>query len=363
MRMKSICFVMLALTALQGVCGSSRVMAAALPEDSRSAVVLAYYRVGDEISDDGNLAAALFDSHLREMTGSSYHILPLPDLIAKLKAKETLPPRSVAITFQGAYKSAYQNAMKTMIASHIPFTVFYDGARMRQGDGDMIGWDEMKTLAGNSLVSFGILSDADSSEDLNSAIARHRAHFGASPDFLAYESGSASPTAKSNIAAHGFTAAFGLQSGPAYAGADLFALPRFAMTDDYGDVERLRQVINVLPFPAQDIQPDNMRNVRDNFAGFTVPARLTKNPASVSCYVAGQQAPDVEVIGQRVEIRSFSTAENEKTRINCTLPASFYDSGTDETVETVRWLGLLLTNAPLQAGAMLPPGEPQPLPE
>ena len=70
---------------------------------------------------------------------------------------------------------------------------------------------------------------------------------GFKPSLFAYPYGEYDVKTLEIIKGSGFEAAFGQHSGVAHISSGLFELPRFAMNENYGDLDRLKLVINALP--------------------------------------------------------------------------------------------------------------------
>jgi peptidoglycan/xylan/chitin deacetylase (PgdA/CDA1 family) len=104
-------------------------------------------------------------------------------------------------------------------------------------------------------------------------------------DQFAYPFGEYSLAYKQIVERQGFMAAFGQQSGVAYAGADMFALPRFSMTTPYGDIERFRMTAMALPLPAFDVSPPDPYIKNNNpEIGFTIDEGLKNQVKAMSCF-------------------------------------------------------------------------------
>ncbi|MGQ0527322.1 MAG: polysaccharide deacetylase family protein [Alphaproteobacteria bacterium] len=328
--------------------GAAPAQAGALEQDNHSAVILAYYRVGEDSSGDANLTAEQFLAHIREIKEEGYNVIGLPQLIDAFEADQAIPERTLVITFQGAYKSALQNAIPALLSEKMPFTVFYAGAQADSAAEDMMNWDDLHAVSRHEGVTLGLLPDsyerlahmesADIKREVNNALLKFRKNFKSEPQFFTYPYGEYSQEFKSIVKTSGFRAALGLQSGAAYAGGDLYGLPRFSMSGAYGDLERFHLVAQALPFPVYDLEP------ADSFAdtatpiGFSVPETLQKDLKDISCFISGEDKPDIEIIGNRVELRAQDVLNDERARINCTLPSGF----SSDYGPRWRWFGMLL---------------------
>lgn len=314
--------------------------ATAIAEDKSAAVILSYGRVGEDAYPETNIDPDQFQAHLEEILTGDYTIASLPDIIKNLKAGNEIQAGTIAITFEGGYKSAFENAMPLLIQNKIPFTVFYAADKANQNSQQFLNWEDLNFLAKHPGVTLGVLPAAYSPDatrdDINRAIVEHRNHFNHKPELLSYPYGEYTTDLKSIASQSGFTAALTLNSGVLSASSDFMALPRFTMTESYADLDRFRTVTNALPLPATDITPETPLSNETETPGFTITLDLKSDleTSTLSCYISGQNAPEISIIGTRIELRPQSDFD-ERTRINCTLP------GPDDRW---RWFGMLLVH-------------------
>lgn len=337
----------LAISLLCALCAApSYAKAESIPEDKHAAVILAYHRIGEENYPSSNLRIEDFKAHLSEIEYGDYNVMALPDIMTALKEKRTLPEKTIAITFEGGYQSAYKNAMPLLIEKQIPFTVFYSASNIGADFEQYISWRDIRYLARHERVSFGILpdiyarirdfSDAENKRLFNNAVLAYRKNFRKEPKLFSYPFGEYTLEYKEWIATQGLDAAFGLQSGVAYADMDFFNVPRFTMTEGFGDIERFRTVASALPIPAYDIEPEqHILTTPEPLFGFSVPEHEIMLLKDIQCFISGQGSANISAIGtNRIEIRPPMPLEDERVRINCTL-----NSGTKEMPQW-RWFGM-----------------------
>lgn len=325
----------------------------ALPQDRSAAVIFAYYRVGEDQFPGSNIRLEQFQSHIRELKDGGYNVLALPDIVAALQSGASLPDRTVALTFDGGYSSILQNAVPVLLENNLPFTLFVATDYLDRDSNEYIGWKDLKKLAKNRLVTIGLhpaaythmagAADEDVRRQINNARTRVREVLGMEPALFAYPFGEYSSTYHNIVASSGFTAAFGQQSGVAYMGEDIFSLPRFPMTESFGDMERFQMTATALPLPVSDEQPKDPRlDTLNPVIGFTVDQTLKGKLKNISCFASGQeQKPRMEFVGGgRVELRFAEAFGEDKARINCTLPGPQSDVGDPPRW---RWYGMLVT--------------------
>lgn len=331
--------------------------AVTLAEDNRAAVIFVYQRVGEPTTPDISISTDKFMAHLEEIQNGHYNVISLPDLVTALKRGDTLPPRTIAITFEGAFKSALDNAVPALIENEIPFTVFYSSDYADADSSTHMNWSDLISLAAYPTVTLGLLpasfarlKDLPESEirrQVNKAKTRHREMIESEAKFFSYPYGEYSAAYKKIVASSGFDAAFGQQSGAVSSVSDLYAIPRFTLTDEYGDTERFKTAAETLPLPATDIEPQNTVLSGDQpIIGFSVPAALKTSLGALSCFATGQSAPNINVINNRVEIRPQGKPGTDRLRVNCTLPGP---NNPEDDSARWRWIGFIFSGEGVEA--------------
>lgn len=295
------------------------------------AAVFAYGRFGEDRAPGASIRLDQFDDHLDELKDGDYSVLPLPQVAEALRTGATLPDRTVVITIDEASQSAYRLAWPRLKAAGLPFTLFVATDAVDRGLGGAMSWAEVRELY-NAGVTIGALtasalpmaarSPQEIREDLDRMKDRFRAELGMVPTLFAYPHGEYSLAVRQQIEQAGFVAAFGQQSGVAYAGADAFALPRFLMNESFGNLDRFELAANALPLPVSDVTPaDPVLTRNPPILGFTVPEGLG-NLDRLACFATGQGRAGVERLGtNRVEVRVTEPFPAGRARVNCTLPA------------------------------------------
>lgn len=338
---------------------------AAIPADDISAVVFVYQHIGEDSVPQANISIEQFQSHLQELQTDDYNILPLSKIVTAIKNGESLPPRTIAITFDGAYLSTLTQALPLLDAADIPYTVFFTSDTADNGTAGHASWGQLKKLGKQKNVELGILPATyahlvdlppeESATLINRAVSRYREEFEEPPLFFSYPYGEISPALKKQISGYGFHAAFGQHSGVmftasinhtagvTYAGTDFMAVPRFTMTGAFSDIERFQLTANALPLPVADVMPDDMiLQQNPPIIGFTVTPNIT-DLSKLSCFISGiGKVPLTKLGGNRVEIRlDGHILEGRRTRVNCTLPN---DTRVPGERQSWRWFGFLLVS-------------------
>lgn len=302
-----------------------------------SAVILMYHRFGESQYPSTNITLPQFEAHLRELKSGGHTVLPVPEILDALKAGRPLPDRAIGITIDDAYLSVFTEAWPRFREAGVPFTLFVatdpvDRANAGTGGAGYMTWDQVRELAGAGVAigsqTASHLHMASSSAsrnraDLERSNARFVAELGKRPQLFAYPYGEASLEVAGIVREAGFTAAFGQHSGAMGPNAEPYFLPRFAMNETYGGVDRFRLVSSTLPLPVADVTPADPL-IGDNnppAIGFTVDATLD-GIDQLGCFISPDKT-HIERLGDtRVEIRVEQPFPKGRTRLNCTIPTA-----------------------------------------
>jgi peptidoglycan/xylan/chitin deacetylase (PgdA/CDA1 family) len=298
-----------------------------------SAVVFMYHRFGETAYPTTNIRIEQFESHIKELKNGKYAVLPLPEIVAALREKRSLPDNAVALTVDDAFASVYTEAWPRLKAAGLPFTLFVATDPIDGRTAGMMSWDQVRELAGSGVTigahtaSHGHMPErsmAENTAEIEKSNARFKAELGGVPGLFAYPYGEMSRAIGALAEKSGYRAAFGQHSGVAWTDGNFYYLPRFALNEHYGDLDRFRLAARALPLPARDIIPaDPMLGPGNNppLFGFTVAEEVAKGAARLECYVSSQGKARIERLDRRIEVRMPRAFAPGRGRINCTMPA------------------------------------------
>ncbi len=312
-------------------------------------VIYAYHRIDETESPATNLSFEQFETHINTIIENDYNVITMDDAVEALKKDLKIKPKTIVITFEGGHKSILDKAVPLLLKHDLPFTIFVAVNHVEWNSQRYLDWDEIQSLAKQDGVAIGLHPSSYSSmldhsiknirAQINHAKSRYRELLDSEPKYFAYPFGELSKEIKDIIKDYKFSAGFGQQSGVAHAGSDMFMIPRFAMTDSYGDIDRFQLTANALPLPVSDVIPEDPYISENPPAiGFSIDSTL-KNKDSLSCFATAEGETETVRFGKRVEIRLSAPFAQGRARINCTMPAGFNENGQQQW----RWFGMLFT--------------------
>ena len=295
------------------------------------ATVLMYHRFGESEYPSTNIRIEQFEAHLNMLGNGDYTVWPLGRIVDHLQQGLNLPDKTVAITIDDAYLSVFTEARPRLKAYNFPYTVFVATQPVDRGQRGYMSWDQIRTLQDEG-VQIGSqtrshphmheISINDAKDELTISNERFLKEIGQRPRLFAYPYGEYNLDVIELVKQAGFDSAFGQNSGIAHGYNGFFELPRFAMNEQYGSIDRLQLAINGLPLKVDQIVPEdvvlNDANNPPNY-GFTLAPDIA-NDRQLRCFNSTYGKLEVNILGPRAEIRLPGPFAQGRARINCTMP-------------------------------------------
>jgi peptidoglycan/xylan/chitin deacetylase (PgdA/CDA1 family) len=297
-----------------------------------SAVFLVYHRFGEDAYPSTNVRIEQFESHIRELSQGPYNVMPVGEILDALRNGRELPDRTVGITVDDAYLSAYTEAWPRLKAAGLPFTIFVATDAVDEGHAGMLDWGQIREMQqagveiGAHTASHLHMTDSDAEKnraEMERSLKRLEEELGKRPSLFAYPYGEAGLAEQKIAREFGFAAAFGQHSGVAYSGSDMAYLPRFSLNEKYSDQNDFLLRINALPLPVEDVLPTDsfLEGKNPPSVGFSV-AESVGTLTELACYHSQFGRVETEILGMhRVEVRFPEPFAAGRSRLNCTLPA------------------------------------------
>lgn len=190
-----------------------------------------------------------FAQHMRHIRRSGYHALTVSALAERVKAGRTLRPRTVAITFDGAFADFHSDALPVLERHELTATLYvptaYIGAsalwlrRQSEDQRPLLTAEQLLDAArrgieigsqGHEHVALDVLNESAVTTDL----ARSRVvldSLGLSPRSLAFPYGHTTRGVRALAVEAGFSSACGLQHAMSSPRDDPYGLARVVVTD------------------------------------------------------------------------------------------------------------------------------------
>jgi len=240
---------------------------------AQSAVILLYHHVAEDTPASTSISPANFEAHLRYLRDNNFKVIPLDQMIDSLRSGQSLPDKSVVITFDDGYSSIFDEAFPLLQSYGYPFTLFLSTEPIDAGLSNYITWDQVRQMStagviiANHMVDHPYMLEARDNEsapqrlarleeDLLKAEQRIEAQTGQSHRYLAYPYGEYEPAIKSLLEELNFVG-LAQNSGAVGPKSDFLALPRFPLASIYANLETASTKFSTLPFSVTQLQPDS----------------------------------------------------------------------------------------------------------
>ncbi len=292
-----------------------------------SAAIFVYHRFGENTFPSTNIKMSQFRQHINELVKNNYNVMDVSKIVDHIINNKNLPEKTVGITIDDAYKSIYTDAWPILKKAGLPFTIFVSTGLVNSNSTKYMNWKQIKELSdsgvtiGNHTVNHLNLVN-ETEETLEREVTKAKQSFinnlGYSPDIFSYPYGEYSLKIKDFVKNQQFKAAFGQQSGILYNEIDLYELPRFAMNEKYGSLERFKFAANALPLAVKEIIPRDLviKETNPPLMGFTL---IKDIPSKIKCYPShGIKATTSKLTDKRIEVRFDNQFPLGRTRVNCT---------------------------------------------
>lgn len=234
------------------------------PSAQKVVPTFVYHRFGDSRYPSTNISNDAFEAHLKHLRDNGFKTLTFSESIAYLKSRSK-GQKVVCLTIDDGYKSFIENGLLLLKKYGFTATIFVNTETV--GSPDYLDWDELRTLQ-EAGIEIGNHSDSHAyflSDTLDTA----RKTFGEDliksqtlisnklnivPTAFAYPYGEFDKQMKTVVEGMGFTGAAAQNSGVNREGGDFYEVPRFPMSDRYGQIGSFIEKLGMLPINMDEVQ-------------------------------------------------------------------------------------------------------------
>jgi len=230
------------------------------PEE-KGILALMYHRFEENKYPSTNIKIDVFEKHLNIIRENNFSILNPKNF--ELEFNKVSKEKKILITIDDAFSSFYLNAWPILKRDRIPFILFVSTESV--GKKGYMNWDEILEISKEDFVFIGNHSHSHEylvkynfekfEEDIIKSIKILENKLGHNSKFFSYPFGEYTLEQK-NFITQNFDYAFGQHSGVIDLNKDKYELPRFPINEKYGDLERFKFLINLLPIQYKDIIPE-----------------------------------------------------------------------------------------------------------
>ena len=314
---------------------------------TQALVVLQYHHVDDTSPESTTISPEKFLQHMQLIEDLGLEVVDLESASRELLAKNTTGTESsqtniqVAISFDDAYASIFDNAYPELKRRNWPFTVFVNTRPVNQENRGIMTWSQLKHLVddgvsiANHTVTHAHLPTIPSGltmaqwldQEILVAQQELQQQLGKVGNMLAYPYGEFTLDMIPWLEEHNMLA-FGQQSGPIGSLSHPQALSRFPAAGIYADVASLKTKLLSLAPPIEKSQLQNpIVKTESNPPELKIVLLDSDyNPANIQCFASQQGAIDTKI--QMINEERILTTQasmpmsGARGRYNCTVMSS-----------------------------------------
>jgi len=305
------------------------------------AIILQYHRFGESKYPSTNISMELFKKHMAYLYNNNFNVIPLSEVVDALMYKRELPPKTVAITIDDAYKTVYTKAYPVMKKYNFPSTTFVNSLPIIHKSKRYMSWDDMREMGKNGaefanhtyshqyLVRYDKNSSKDYIKEITKEIQKSEAkiekelgkYVCTTPKMLAYPFGEFDAELMQLMKKLGYVG-IAQNSGPISTRSNLLALNRFPMSSHFGKMKSFLLKINTLPLAVKSTSTDDtIVTEKNNPPHFSM--KLEKKFTNLQCFTSNGKKIDMKWLSPtEVEMQSYVKLKYPRDHYTCTSMAS-----------------------------------------
>ena len=248
-----------------------------------------------------------------------------------LKFKRPKSEKKILITIDDGFSSFYENAWPYLKENKIPFILFISTQPV--GKFGYMNWEQIIEIEKEDFVFIGNHSHSheymvnfdfeEFKKDINQSIKIFEEKLGYNPIYFSYPFGEYSLKQKNYISKK-FKYAFGQHSGVIDINKDKFELPRFPINEKYGDLDRFKFLINLLPLQYKKLIPEEKLITNNNNPPKMVVEFFNeqKNLNKINCFSnEGDkwEKSKIKLNEKKLLVKFRDKFKSRRGRINCSL--------------------------------------------
>ena len=297
-----------------------------------------YHRFNNSKYPSTNIQMDVFREHIKSIKESGYSFLN-PSYLNETFYKEKLEKKFL-LTVDDGYDSFYEFAWPYLKENKIPFLIFISTEAV--GKSGYMSWSQIQEIEQYEFVSIGNHSHShdylinfsfdDFKKDIEKSIEIFKKNLDYNPIFFSYPFGEWNSKQK-NFISKNFEFAFGQHSGVIDLNKDRFELPRFPINEKYGEIDRFKFIVNLLPFQYKKIFPEEKMIDDNNPPEMKVEFFSEQKISNINCFSnegAGWDNSKLEIKGNILRVLFRDKFKTRRGRINCSV----------KDTEGWRWFGI-----------------------
>jgi len=200
--------------------------------------IFVYHRFDDTRYPTTNTSTKELRREFNYFKNNGYKVVPLIDMVTKVKANEKVPDNWVALTIDDGFKTFYTNGLSVFKEFNYPFTLFIAVKYTEKKYKDYVSWKQLKEISKHGDVEFhtyghghyGQMSNDAIKKDMDKGLALMKKHLNYEPRLFVYAYGESDDRVKSVVEQYNFKAVFNQNIGAVHGEcSDEYDLDRSAL--------------------------------------------------------------------------------------------------------------------------------------
>ena len=297
--------------------------------NEKGILALMYHRFEENKYPSTNIKINIFQKHLDIIKENNFSFLNPKNF--ELEFNKVSREKKILLTIDDAFSSFYLKAWPILKRDKIPFILFVSTESV--GKNGYMNWNEIIEISKEDFVFIGNHSHSHEylvkyefkkfREDIIKSRNIFEENLGYNSKFFSYPFGEYSLEQKKYITEN-FDYAFGQHSGVIDLNKDKYELPRFPINEKYGDLERFKFLINLLPIQYKVIIPEEKFLLDNNNPPDLIIEFFNDQPNinKINCFSnEGGKWKDSKLIYEKNRIKVIFTEKflPRRGRINCSM--------------------------------------------
>ena len=201
--------------------------------------IFVYHRFDDTRYPTTNTSTKELRKEFNYLKKNNYQVVPLIDIVNKVKAHEKVPDNWVAFTIDDGFKTFYTNGLSIFKEYNYPFTLFVAVKYTEEKYKDYVSWKQLKEIAKYGDIEFhsyghghyGQMSDQELRADMDKGLALMKKHLDYEPKLFVYPYGEYDDRVDAVVKSYNFQAVFNQNIGAVHGGecTDPYDIDRSAL--------------------------------------------------------------------------------------------------------------------------------------
>ncbi|HHH19578.1 MAG TPA: polysaccharide deacetylase, partial [Campylobacterales bacterium] len=183
--------------------------------------IFVYHRFDDSRYPTTNTSTSELRREFEYFKQNNYKVVPLIEMVEKIRANEKVPNNWVALTIDDGFRSFYTHGLPVFKEYGYPFTLFIAVMYTEKNYRDYVSWQQLKEIAKYGDVEFhtyghghyGRMSNEEIKADMDKGLALMKEHLNYKPNLFVYAYGEYDDRVQKVVDPYGFKAVFNQNIG------------------------------------------------------------------------------------------------------------------------------------------------------